>query len=45
MCDELSTAVKESVTGVQLNPGHYPPGAPIAIAVGLVHATPGCTGS
>jgi hypothetical protein len=32
-------------TGVQLNPGHYPPGAPIAIAAGLVYATPRCTGS
>jgi len=31
--------------GVQLNPGHYPPGAPIALAAGLVRAGPGCTGS
>jgi hypothetical protein len=30
--------------GVQLNPGHYPPGAPIALAAGLVHASPRCTG-
>ena len=32
-------------TGVQLNPGHYPPGGPIALAVGLVHASQRCTGS
>ena len=32
-------------TGVQLNPGHYPPGGPIALAAGLVHASPQCTGS
>ena len=32
-------------TGVQLTPGHYPPGGPIALAVGLVHASQRCTGS
>jgi hypothetical protein len=31
-------------TGVELNPGHYPHGAPIALAFGLVHASPHCTG-
>ena len=31
--------------GIELNPGHYPPGAPIALAAGLVRASPGCTGS
>ncbi len=33
-----------SGAGIQLNPGHYPPGAPIALAAGLVHASPRCTG-
>ena len=32
-------------TGVRLGPGHYPPGGPIALAVGLVHASQRCTGS
>ena len=32
-------------TGVQLNPGHYPRGGPIALAAGLVRASPRCTGS
>lgn len=31
--------------GVRLGPGHYPPGAPIALSVGLVQASPRCTGS
>ena len=31
-------------TGVQLNPAHHPPGAPIALAAGLVYASPRCTG-
>jgi hypothetical protein len=31
--------------GVQLNPGHYRHGGPIALAAGLVQASPGCTGS
>jgi hypothetical protein len=31
--------------GIQLSPGHYPPGAPIALAAGLVRASPECTGS
>ena len=31
--------------GIQLNPGHYPPGAPIALAAGLVRTSPGCTGT
>ena len=31
--------------GIQLNPGHYPHGSPIALAAGLVRASPGCTGS
>jgi len=30
--------------GVQLNPMHHPHGAPIALAAGLVQASPGCTG-
>ena len=30
--------------GIQLNPRHHPHGAPIALAAGLVRATPGCTG-
>jgi len=34
-----------SGTGVQLNPGHYPRGGPIALAAGLVRASPRCTGS
>ncbi len=34
-----------SGTGVALNPGHYPHGAPIALAFGLLHASPRCTGS
>jgi hypothetical protein len=32
-------------TGVQLSPLHHTPGAPIALAAGLVHASPQCTGS
>ena len=32
-------------TGVRLSPGHYPPGGPIALSAGLVHASPRCTGS
>lgn len=32
-------------TGVWLSPEHYPPGGPIALAAGLVHASPRCTGS
>jgi hypothetical protein len=31
-------------TGVQLNPGHYPRGGPIALAAGLVRTSPHCTG-
>jgi hypothetical protein len=31
--------------GIQLNPGHYPHGVPIALAAGLVRASPGCTGA
>ena len=31
--------------GVQLSPLHQPHGAPIALAAGLVRATPGCTGT
>jgi hypothetical protein len=31
--------------GVRLSPGHYPRGAPIALAAGLVRTDPGCTGS
>jgi hypothetical protein len=31
-------------TGVRLSPGHYPPGAPIALSAGLVHASAQCTG-
>jgi len=31
--------------GIQLSPGHYPPGAPINLAAGLVLASPGCTGT
>jgi hypothetical protein len=34
-----------SGTGVELNPWHYRPGAPIKLAFGLVQASPGCTGS
>ncbi len=30
--------------GIQLNPPHIPHGAPIALAAGLVQASPGCTG-
>ena len=32
-------------TGVQLSPLHHPTGAPIALAAGLVHTSPQCTGS
>ena len=32
-------------TGVQLSPLHHPRGGPIALAAGLVHASPRCTGS
>jgi hypothetical protein len=31
-------------TGIWLSPEHYPPGGPIALAAGLVHANPRCTG-
>jgi hypothetical protein len=31
--------------GIQLSPLHHPHGAPIALAAGLVRATPGCTGT
>ena len=31
--------------GIQLSPLHQPHGAPIALAAGLVRATPGCTGT
>lgn len=31
--------------GIQLSPGHYPPGAPIALSAGLVRTSPGCTGT
>jgi hypothetical protein len=32
-------------TGIRLSPVHHPPGAPIALAAGLVHTSPQCTGS
>jgi hypothetical protein len=41
----IHPAALPSGVGVQLNPGHYPPGTPIALAAGLVRASPGCTGS
>jgi hypothetical protein len=41
----IHPAALPSGAGIQLNPGHYPPGAPIALAAGLVRAGPGCTGS
>ena len=41
----IHPAALPSGAGIQLNPGHYPPGAPIALAFGLVRASPGCTGS
>jgi hypothetical protein len=31
--------------GIQLSPGHYRHGAPIALAAGLVRTSPGCTGT
>jgi len=31
--------------GIQLSPLHHAHGAPIALAAGLVRATPGCTGT
>jgi len=31
--------------GIQLNPGHHQRGVPIALAAGLVQASPGCTGT
>jgi hypothetical protein len=31
--------------GIQLSPGHYRRGAPIALAAGLVRTSPGCTGT
>jgi hypothetical protein len=41
----IHPAALPSGTGIQLNPGHYPPGGPIALAAGVVRASPGCTGS
>jgi hypothetical protein len=41
----IHPAALPSGAGIQLSPGHYPPGAPIALAAGLVRASPGCTGS
>jgi len=40
----IHPAALPSGAGVQLNPGHYAPGAPIALAFGLVRASSGCTG-
>jgi hypothetical protein len=44
--DECLFTVLLSVgTGIWLSPEHHPPGGPIALAAGLVHASPRCTGS